>query len=77
MQRGGGTVSLRKGRDIANVPLTYVNACSRVMQDFNNVIRGRGAPSVSGMDGFKSLAFALAAQEAAATGQRAVVARKH
>jgi 1,5-anhydro-D-fructose reductase (1,5-anhydro-D-mannitol-forming) len=77
MQRGGGTVSLRKGSDIANVPLTHVNAYPRVIQDFNNAIRGRGAPSVSGMDGFKSLAFALAAQEAAATGQRAIVAWKH
>jgi 1,5-anhydro-D-fructose reductase (1,5-anhydro-D-mannitol-forming) len=70
MQRGGGTVALRRGIDVEEIPLTHVNAYPRVVHQFNEAIRGRGVPSVTGVDGYKSLAFALATEESARTGRR-------
>jgi 1,5-anhydro-D-fructose reductase (1,5-anhydro-D-mannitol-forming) len=70
MQRGGGRVALRRGGDVEEIPLTHANAYPRVIRQFNEAIRGRGFPSVTGVDGYKSLAFALAAEESARTGRR-------
>jgi 1,5-anhydro-D-fructose reductase (1,5-anhydro-D-mannitol-forming) len=70
MQRGGGTIVLRRGGDAEEISLNHANAYPRVIHQFNEAIRGRGAPSTTGVDGYKSLAFALAAEESARTGHR-------
>jgi 1,5-anhydro-D-fructose reductase (1,5-anhydro-D-mannitol-forming) len=74
MQRGGGTVTLRRGGDAQPVQIEHANAYPRVIESFNLAIRGKGAPSVTGEDGFKSLAFALAVRESASTGRLVKVA---
>jgi 1,5-anhydro-D-fructose reductase (1,5-anhydro-D-mannitol-forming) len=74
MQRGGGTVMLRRGGATEVVPVTHANAYPRVIRQFNDAIRGHGSPSVTGEDGYKSLSFALAVQESAATGRRVRIA---
>ena len=75
-QRGGGSVSLRRGSQVELVPLTHANAYPRVIRQFNDAIMGNGAPSVTGEDGYKSLAFALAASESAKTGRRIQIAQR-
>jgi 1,5-anhydro-D-fructose reductase (1,5-anhydro-D-mannitol-forming) len=69
MQRGGGTVFLRRESALESINIQHANAYPRVIEQFNNAIRGEGDPSASGEDGFASLAFALAARESAATGR--------
>jgi 1,5-anhydro-D-fructose reductase (1,5-anhydro-D-mannitol-forming) len=75
MQRGGGTVTLRRGGTVEAIPVAHVNAYPRVVEQFNRAVRGDGAPIVTGEDGYKSLAFALAVQESASTGRRVEIAR--
>ncbi len=75
MQRGGGTVTLRRGSGTQTVNIDHTNAYPRVITQFNDAVRGRGRPSVTGEDGYKSLAFALAVRESAAIGRRVTIAK--
>ncbi|HEU0116473.1 MAG TPA: Gfo/Idh/MocA family oxidoreductase, partial [Thermomicrobiales bacterium] len=49
------------------------NLYERSVANFVAAVEGRGAPSAGGEDGVRSLAVALAAREAAASGRRVSV----
>lgn len=70
-----GDVVLRRGADVTPVDVgprerLYV----RGVRAFQAAVRGDGAPAVSGEDGIKSLAVALAVRESARTGRAVRVA---
>ncbi|HEX5500596.1 MAG TPA: Gfo/Idh/MocA family oxidoreductase, partial [Thermomicrobiales bacterium] len=69
-----GTVVLRRdGVEEAVALGEHENLYERSVRHFVAAVEGRGAPSASGEDGVRSLAVALAAREAAATGRRVAV----
>jgi 1,5-anhydro-D-fructose reductase (1,5-anhydro-D-mannitol-forming) len=69
LQDAGGTVQLRKGAVVETLEVRHVNAYARVIRLFNDAILGKGVFPVDGEAGYRSLAFALAAEKSASTGQ--------
>ncbi|MDF0661694.1 MULTISPECIES: Gfo/Idh/MocA family oxidoreductase [unclassified Rhizobium] len=69
LQRAGGTISLSIDGSRVPVAVEHSNAYPRVINAFNDSIRGEGRPVVTGEDGLASLKLAIAAREAARTGQ--------
>lgn len=72
-QRPVGEVWLRDASGETAVPLEQENLYSRALQAFHQAIHGNGSPSATGEDGVRSLATALAVQQACRTGQRVPV----
>ena len=72
-QRPIGDILLRNAGGETSVPVEHENLYVRALQAFNAAVAGRGQPSASGEDGVRSLAVALAVQEAARTGKRVTV----
>ncbi len=67
-QRAVGEIVLRRGDEEESVPVQHENLYERSVRRFNSAVRGEGEPAATGLDGFRSLAVALAAREAAQTG---------
>ena len=72
-QRPIGDIFLRNASGETSVPVEHENLYVRALQAFNAAVAGHGQPSASGEDGVRSLAVALAVQEAARTGKRVTV----
>ncbi|WP_298369743.1 Gfo/Idh/MocA family oxidoreductase [Azospirillum sp.] len=72
-QRPVGSVLLRTADGERELSLSPENLYVRAVRAFHDAIRGQGAPAADGDDGLRSLAFALAVREAAATGRRVPV----
>jgi 1,5-anhydro-D-fructose reductase (1,5-anhydro-D-mannitol-forming) len=68
-QRPVGEIVLRSASGEAAVAVEHENLYVRALRAFNAAVAGQGQPSASGEDGVKSLAVALAVQEAARTGR--------
>lgn len=72
-QRPVGEVLLRTAAGEESLPLDHENLYARALRAFHAAIRGEGAPAATGEDGVHSMAVALAAREAAATGRAVTV----
>ncbi len=72
-QRPAGEIVLRNASGETAVPVEHENLYARALRAFNAAVAGQGQPSASGEDGVKSLAVALAVQEAARSGRRVAV----
>jgi len=72
-QRPVGEVVLRNASGATTAAVEHENLYVRALRAFNAAVAGVGQPSASGEDGAKSLAVALAVQEAARTGRSAAV----
>jgi 1,5-anhydro-D-fructose reductase (1,5-anhydro-D-mannitol-forming) len=72
-QRPVGDVLLRTAAGEKRLPLDHENLYARSLRAFHAAIRGEGTPAASGEDGVRSMAMALAAREAAATGRRVTI----
>ncbi len=68
-QRPVGEVLLRTAAGEESLPIDHENLYARALKAFHAAIRGEGAPAATGEDGVRSMAVALAAREAAATGR--------
>jgi len=68
-QRPIGELVLRNASGETAVVVEHENLYVRALRAFNAAVSGRGQPSATGEDGVKSLAVALAVQEAARTGR--------
>jgi 1,5-anhydro-D-fructose reductase (1,5-anhydro-D-mannitol-forming) len=68
-----GEVILRDAKGEAPLPLAHESLYARSVRLFQEAVAGRGAPAATGEDGVRSLAFALAAREAARSGREAKV----
>jgi 1,5-anhydro-D-fructose reductase (1,5-anhydro-D-mannitol-forming) len=66
-QRAQGRVYVKDASGTRDIPVEHRVPYDRTIVDFVNAIRGRGRPSVTGEDGIKSLALALAASKSIAT----------
>lgn len=55
-----GTVTLRNGDGVRDVPIAHENLYARGVRLFGEAVRGAGNPAASGDDGLRSLAAALA-----------------
>jgi len=66
-QRPAGEIMLRNATGETTIPVEHENLYVRALRAFNAAVAGQGQPSASGEDGVKSLAVALAVQEAART----------
>src|SRR5215218_4044373 len=64
-QRPVGTVTVRRGGAVMEVPVVHENLYERSVRCFNAAIRGEGEPAATGADGVRSLAVALAVRESA------------
>ncbi len=74
-QKPTGRITLRRGdREEAVDTGPAENLYERSVRVFNAAARGEGEPAATGEDGVRSLAIALAAREAAATGRTVRVA---
>src|SRR5215208_901330 len=73
-QRPIGTVTVRRGGAVEEVPLDHENLYEQSVRCFNAAIRGEGEPAATGTDGIRSLAVALAVREAAASGRTVQIA---
>lgn len=74
-QSPGGTVRLRDGDGEREVPVAdQRNLYEVLLEAFAAAVAGDGVPTVSGADGVRALATALAVEEAARTGRRVSVA---
>ena len=70
-----GEVVLRRGDEVTPVDVgERGNLYVRGIRQFTEAVRGHGAPAVTGEDGLRSVAIALAVAEAAQTGRRVTVA---
>jgi len=69
-----GTVILRRDGSEEQIPVVHENLYERSVRCFNAAIQGEGLPAATGEDGVRSLAVALAAREAAESGQVVSVA---
>jgi len=70
-----GDVFLRRGAELTPVDVgPRENLYARALRAFHNAIRGEGVPAVTGDDGIKSLAVALAVRESARSGRAVKVA---
>ncbi len=72
-QRAIGEIRLRNAKGEAPVPVDHENLYVRSVAAFHAAIHGKGVPAASGTDGVRSLATALAVQQACRTGQRVAV----
>ena len=72
-QRPIGDIRLRNAAGVTPVPVTHENLYVRSVGMFHAAIRGEGRPAASGEDGVRSLAIALAVQQACRSGQRVKV----
>jgi 1,5-anhydro-D-fructose reductase (1,5-anhydro-D-mannitol-forming) len=72
-QRPIGDVLLRTAKGEEILPLAHENLYVRALRAFHAAIAGEGVPAATGEDGVRSMAFALAAAEAAATGRAVMV----
>jgi 1,5-anhydro-D-fructose reductase (1,5-anhydro-D-mannitol-forming) len=72
-QRPVGDVLLRTAAREERLPLDHENLYGRALKAFHAAIRGDGAPAATGEDGVRSMAIALAAREAAASGRVATI----
>ena len=72
-QRPGGEIVLRNASGETAIPVEHENLYARALRAFNAAVAGQGQPSASGEDGVRSLAVALAVQEASRTGRRVAV----
>jgi 1,5-anhydro-D-fructose reductase (1,5-anhydro-D-mannitol-forming) len=72
-QRPVGEVLLRSAAGEERLPLDHENLYTRSLKAFHAAIRGEGTPAASGEDGIRSMAMALAAREAAATGRMVTI----
>ena len=72
-QRPAGEIVLRNASGETAVPVEHENLYTRALRAFNAAVAGQGQPAASGEDGVKSLAVALAVQEAARSGRRVAV----
>jgi 1,5-anhydro-D-fructose reductase (1,5-anhydro-D-mannitol-forming) len=69
-----GEVVLRRGDEISPVDVgPRQNLYVRGINQFTEAVRGRGRPAVTGEEGLRSVAVALAVAEAARTGRRVTV----
>ena len=68
-QRPIGEIVLRNASGETAVVVEHENLYVRALRAFNAAVSGQGQPSATGEDGVKSLAVALAVQEAARTGR--------
>ncbi|HUG62362.1 MAG TPA: Gfo/Idh/MocA family oxidoreductase, partial [Methylomirabilota bacterium] len=73
-QKAIGSVTLRNADGERELEIDRENLYARSVRAFHAAVRGEGAPSASGDDGVRSLAFGLAALEAARTGRTVTVA---
>jgi 1,5-anhydro-D-fructose reductase (1,5-anhydro-D-mannitol-forming) len=69
-QRPVGEIVLRNAQGEQTIPLEHENLYVRALRAFHQAVRGEGAPAASGEDGVRSLATALAVQQACRSGQR-------
>jgi len=72
-QRPAGEIVLRNATGETAVAVEHENLYVRAVRAFNAAVAGQGQPAASGEDGVKSLAVALAVQEAARSGRRIAV----
>jgi 1,5-anhydro-D-fructose reductase (1,5-anhydro-D-mannitol-forming) len=72
-QRPIGDVLLRTAKGEEILSLEHENLYVRALRAFHAAIEGEGVPAATGEDGVRSMAFALAAAEAAATGRAVMV----
>ena len=72
-QRPVGDVLLRSAAGEERLPLDHENLYARSLRAFDAAIRGEGTPAATGEDGVRSMAMALAACEAAATGRMVTI----
>ena len=68
-QQAKGEVWLRTAAGEEKLSLAHENLYARSLRLFQDAVAGKGSPSATGEDGVRSLAVALAAAEAARTGQ--------
>jgi 1,5-anhydro-D-fructose reductase (1,5-anhydro-D-mannitol-forming) len=68
-QRPVGDVLLRTAAGEEHLPLDHENLYARSLRAFHAAVRDEGTPAATGEDGVRSMAMALAAREAAATGR--------
>ena len=69
-QRPVGSVWLRRDQTERPIPVEHENLYVRALSRFHAAMRGLGSPTADGWDGVRSLAVALAVQEAARSGRR-------
>lgn len=74
-QRAVGDIVLRNAAGESSIAIEHENLYVRSLAQFHQAIHGNGAPAASGEDGLRSLATALAVQEACRSGQRSIVVR--
>ncbi|TIS42512.1 Gfo/Idh/MocA family oxidoreductase [Mesorhizobium sp.] len=67
-QKPQGRITVRTQAGTRDVPVDHVVPYDKTIDDFVDAVRGRGKPSADGVDGLKSLRFALAAAQAMDTG---------
>lgn len=72
-QRPAGEIVLRNASGETAVAVEHENLYARALRAFNTAVAGQGQPSATGEDGVRSLAVALAVQEASRTGRRAAI----
>ena len=72
-QAPAGTVTLRNQDGEVELPLVQEDYYVRGTRAFHSAIRGEGQPAVTGVDGLRSLAVALAARRSASSGQAELV----
>ena len=65
-----GDVLLRTSAGEEPLTLDHENLYVRSIRLFQEAVQGRGAPSATGEDGFKSLSVAVSARQAARSGRR-------
>ena len=63
-----GNITLRRGDQVEKVGLPpHINLYERAVKCFNNAVQGNGTPAATAEDGIRSLAVALAVEQAAQT----------
>lgn len=72
-QRAIGEVRLRTSVGEEVLPVEHEELYGRAVRRFHGAVRGQDTPAATGEDGVRSLAFALAALDAAKTGTRCLV----
>jgi 1,5-anhydro-D-fructose reductase (1,5-anhydro-D-mannitol-forming) len=72
-QKPLGSVMLRNADGETLLPIEHENLYVRAVRAFHAAVRGGGAPVANGVDGVRSMALAIAALEAAATGRTVAV----
>jgi 1,5-anhydro-D-fructose reductase (1,5-anhydro-D-mannitol-forming) len=73
-QKPIGSVTLRNADGERELEIDRENLYLRAVRAFHAAIGGKGQPTATGDDGIRSLAYGLAAQEAAETGRTVTIA---